>query len=79
MSNWKRSAQRFVQTKHCQNMGKSEKIFQMGFTSTVGYEVAKPVTQVLFVKIFVSPMNKIAYKEGGHELGILVQASTLSI
>ena len=66
MSNWKRSAQRFVQTKHCQKMGKSEKIFQMGFTSTVGYEVAKPVTQVLFVKIFVSPMNKTAYKGGGH-------------
>jgi len=47
-------------------MGKSEKTFQMGFISTVGYEVAKSVTQVLFVKISVSPMNKIAYKEGGH-------------
>ena len=47
-------------------MGKNENIFQMGFTSTVGYEVAKPVTQVLFVNIFVSPMNKTAYKGGGH-------------
>ena len=68
MSNGKRSAQSFVQTTRCQNVCKSEKIFQMGFISTIGYEVAKSVTQVLFVRIFVSPneQNRLDYRGGGH-------------
>jgi len=49
-------------------MCKSKKIFQMGFISTIGYEVAKSVTQVLFVRIFVSPneQNRLDYRGGGH-------------
>jgi len=36
----------------------SEKIFQMGFISTIGYEVAKSVTKILIVKISVSPIKR---------------------
>ena len=34
------------------------KIFQMGFISTIGHEVAKSVIQRLIVKIFVSPIEQ---------------------